>query len=171
MVEPVDAGHRPVPPGERSHTVLISNLANRVQPILRYDLGDSVVLRPDPCPCGSPLPAARVQGRTADLLGFPTRGGGRTAMSPLLVAILLDHAPGVDQVQIVQTAPDVLRVRLRPARDADREEVWRRLREEPAGLLAEHRVDGVAIERVEEPPERSPGGKFRRIVPLAAAGG
>src|SRR5207248_4898353 len=51
VVEPVDADHRPVPPGEPSHTVLISNLANRVQPILRYDLGDSVVLRPDPCPC------------------------------------------------------------------------------------------------------------------------
>jgi phenylacetate-coenzyme A ligase PaaK-like adenylate-forming protein len=57
VVEPVDADHRPVPPGQPSHTVLISNLANRVQPIVRYDLGDSVLLRPDPCPCGSPLPA------------------------------------------------------------------------------------------------------------------
>lgn len=40
--EPVNADYRPVPPGEPAHTVLISNLANRVQPILRYDLGDSV---------------------------------------------------------------------------------------------------------------------------------
>ena len=48
--EPVDADYRPVAPGEQSHTVLISNLANRVQPILRYDLGDSVLQRPDPCP-------------------------------------------------------------------------------------------------------------------------
>jgi phenylacetate-CoA ligase len=57
VVEPVDADYRPVPAGQPSHTVLISNLANRVQPFLRYDLGDRVLLRPDPCPCGSPLPA------------------------------------------------------------------------------------------------------------------
>ncbi|MEO2092267.1 MAG: phenylacetate--CoA ligase family protein, partial [Gemmataceae bacterium] len=48
VLEPVDADYRPVPPGEQSHTVLLSNLANRVQPVLRYDLGDSVVMRPDP---------------------------------------------------------------------------------------------------------------------------
>ena len=42
-----------------------STLANRVQPILRYDLGDSILQRPSPCPCGDPLPAMRVQGRTA----------------------------------------------------------------------------------------------------------
>lgn len=62
ILEPVDREHRPVPPGETSETVLLTNLANRVQPILRYDLGDRVLARPDPCPCGSPLPAIRVRG-------------------------------------------------------------------------------------------------------------
>jgi phenylacetate-coenzyme A ligase PaaK-like adenylate-forming protein len=56
VLEPVDAENRPVPPGEQSSTVLLSNLANRVQPILRYDLGDSIVVRPDRCPCGDPTP-------------------------------------------------------------------------------------------------------------------
>jgi hypothetical protein len=62
VLEPVDADHRPVPAGEQSHTVLLSNLANRVQPILRYDLGDSVIARPDPCPRGRPAPPIRVRG-------------------------------------------------------------------------------------------------------------
>ena len=75
VLEPVDADYRPTPPGEPSHTVLLSNLANRVQPILRYDLGDSVLQRPDPCPCGNPLPAIRVQGRSADVLTFPGERG------------------------------------------------------------------------------------------------
>lgn len=70
VCEPVDAEYWRVPPGTQSHTVLLSNLANRVQPILRYDLGDSIVQRPDPCPCGNPLPAIRVQGRAADVLTF-----------------------------------------------------------------------------------------------------
>ena len=74
LLEPVDADHRPVAVGQPSHTVLVSNLANRIQPIIRYDLGDSVLARPEPCPCGNPLPAIRVQGRTADLLRFPASG-------------------------------------------------------------------------------------------------
>ncbi len=57
ILEPVEADYSPTPPGRQSHTVLLTNLANRVQPIIRYDLGDSVTARPDPCPCGNPLPA------------------------------------------------------------------------------------------------------------------
>ena len=48
MLEPVDAEYRPVPPGQSSHTVLLSNFANRVQPVLRYDLGDGIAQWPDP---------------------------------------------------------------------------------------------------------------------------
>lgn len=162
VLEPVDAGHRPVPPGERSHTVLISNLANRVQPILRYDLGDSVLMRPDPCPCGSPLPAVRVQGRVADLLTFPSG----VSLSPMIFGAALG-VPGVEQFQLVQTAPATLRVRLRPADGADPGQVWRTAHDRLAGLLAEHRAGDVTIERAEEPPQRSPGGKFRRVIPLA----
>lgn len=68
VLEPVDADHAPTPPGIASHTVLLTNLANRVQPLIRCDLGDSVLARPDPCPCGSPFPAIRVQGRRDDVL-------------------------------------------------------------------------------------------------------
>ena len=64
IFEPVDRNYRLVLRGEPSHTVLMTNLANRVQPLIRYDQGDSVTLRPDACPCGSPLPAIRVVGRT-----------------------------------------------------------------------------------------------------------
>lgn len=48
--EPVDSAFKRVPKREVSHTVLVSNLANRLQPVLRYDLDDSVVERTDPCP-------------------------------------------------------------------------------------------------------------------------
>ena len=92
VVEPVNADYSPTPPGEQSHTVLITNLANRTQPILRYDLGDSILQRPDPCPCGNPLPAIRPKGRTADVLTFPSLRGG-----PIKVPLLAFGAdvPGV----------------------------------------------------------------------------
>ena len=79
LLEPVDAERRPVPPGELSHGALLTNLANGVRPLIRYALDDNVLMRPDPCPCGSPLPAVQIQGRTADVLelGSP---GARSAL-------------------------------------------------------------------------------------------
>ena len=40
ILEPVDEHQRPVPPGQPSCSVLLTNLANTVQPLIRYDLGE-----------------------------------------------------------------------------------------------------------------------------------
>lgn len=167
VFEPVDADYRPVPPGEQSHTVLISNLANRVQPILRYDLGDSILQRPDPCPCGNPLPAIRVQGRAADMLIIPTDHGERITIPPLLFGTSVYDIPGIEQFQIVQTAPTSLRIRLRSAAGTDPDHLWQVLSTKITRLLAEHQLGNVTIERAEEPPEQSPSGKYREIIPLS----
>ena len=166
VLEPVDADYRPVRPGTQSHTVLVSNLANRVQPILRYDLGDSVVERPDPCPCGNPLPAIRVQGRSADVLTFRTGGEPSVTVAPLVFGTLLERIAGIELFQIAQTSATCLRVRLRFAAGADPERVWLAVASEIASLLAAHGLGHVEVERAPEPPEQSPGGKFRQVIPL-----
>ncbi|WP_416972976.1 phenylacetate--CoA ligase family protein [Streptomyces sp. 4F14] len=166
VLEPVDADHQPTPPGEFSHTVLITNLANRVQPIIRYDLGDSVMARPDPCPCGSPLPAIRVQGRSGDILTFPTGRGDDVRLAPLAFSTLFDRVPGVELFQVEQTTPTTLRVRLATAPGADPDTVWRASHDELTRLLADHHLDDVTVERAEEPPHQTPGGKYRTVVPL-----
>ena len=161
IVEPVEADHAPTPPGRPSHTVLVTNLANRVQPVLRYDLGDSVLARPDPCPCGNPLPAVRVQGRAANVLRFDG-----TEIAPLTLNTLVDRVPGVEQYQIVQTGPAALSVRLRTAAGVDDDTVWRAVRDGLGGLLGAHGLGHVTLERAGEPPRQSPGGKYRTVVPL-----
>ena len=166
VLEPVEADYRPTPPGQQSHTVLVSNLANRVQPILRYDLGDSVLQQPDPCPCGNPLPAIRVQGRAADVLTFPTAHGEKATIAPLVFVALVDRIPGIEISQIVQATPTSLRVRLRFAAGVDTDRVWHAVQTEIRQLLTEHRLDHLAVERAEEPPEQSPGGKYRAVIPL-----
>ena len=165
VLEPVDDDYRPVPAGEQSRTVLVSNLANRVQPILRYDLGDSVLQRPDPCPCGDPLPAIRVQGRAADALTFETDRGERVSIAPLVVGTVADRIPELELFQIVQTTPMNLRVRLRVATGADPGVVWQMVYAAISGVLAEHQLGGFTLERAEEPPEQSPGGKYRTVIP------
>lgn len=166
VLEPVDADYQPVPPGIQSYTVLVSNLANRVQPILRYDLGDSVLERPDPCPCGNPLPAIRVQGRAADMLVFPTDHGERITVPPLLFGTSIYHIPGIEQFQVLQTAPLSLRVRLRLAHDSEPNRVWDAVHTEITCLLANHKLNHVTLEHADEPPEQTPGGKYREVISL-----
>lgn len=168
IAEPVDRNYQPGRPGEQSHTILITNLANRVQPIIRYDLGDSVRVRPDPCPCGNPLPAIKVQGRAADVLTFPTNDQKSIQIAPLAFVTLVDRTPGVEMFQIVQTAPTNLRVRLQPVTGADSEQVWQAVSAEISHMLAAHSLNHVRIERGQEPAEQSPGGKFRTIIPLSS---
>lgn len=166
VLEPVGTDYRPTPPGELSHTVLVSNLANRVQPILRYDLGDAVLVRPDRCPCGSPLPAFRVHGRTADVLTFANRSGGHVLIAWLALGSLLGCIPGIELFQIVQTTPTHLRVRLRLVTDADPDRVWQAVRAEITRFLTDHELGHITVERAEEPPEQSLGGKYRPVIPL-----
>ncbi|HZF84836.1 MAG TPA: AMP-binding protein, partial [Burkholderiaceae bacterium] len=68
ILEPVDAQGHAVPPGRAGTTTLLTNLANHVQPLIRYDMGDRVTLREAPCRCGSHHPVVDVQGRDDDML-------------------------------------------------------------------------------------------------------
>lgn len=170
VIEPVDADYRPTPAGQPSHTVLISNLVNRVQPFLRYDLGDSVLMRPDPCPCGSPLPAIRVQGRAAETLNLCNARGELVRLSSMAIGIAAGRAAQVQLYQIEQTAPTGLRVRFKPIPGAPDDDVWTNLRTSIAGLLSEHHLDNVDIQRASEPPQQSVSGKYSRIIPLDDVG-
>ncbi|STX33378.1 putative adenylate-forming enzyme [Kocuria rosea] len=165
ILEPVEADYRPTSPGQLSHTVLVTNLANRVQPILRYDLGDRVLMQPHPCPCGSPLPGLRVQGRTADLLRFPTPDGTEVRITSLTLSALLDRLPTLELAQLVQTAPTTVRVRLRPAPGITPDQAWEQVAAELEHLFRTHQVD-LTLERAEEAPAPSPGGKYRLVHPL-----
>lgn len=107
ILEPVEADYSPTPPGRRSHTVLLTNLANRVQPIIRYDLGDAVTERPDPCPCGRPLPAIRVEGRCDDVLHLTGPDGNTVDVLPLAVGSVIDENPGVLRGQLLKSGPSV----------------------------------------------------------------
>ncbi|MBB5748001.1 phenylacetate--CoA ligase family protein [Micrococcus sp. TA1] len=165
LLEPVDADYEPVPDGQPSHTVLVSNLANRVQPILRYDLGDSVLVRPDPCPCANPLPALRVQGRAADLLPFSRLDGTTATLTPLTLSSALDRVPDVQQSQILQTGPASLAVRLRPMPGTDPIRAGQTACDQLRRVLADQGLAHVRVTLDPEPPQLSAGGKLRTVIP------
>ena len=165
VLEPVDEEYRPVAPGTESHTILVSNLANRVQPILRYDIGDRAVQRPDPCPCGVPLPAIKVQGRASEMIHIPNAQGDLVGIPPGVFTDI-GHVAGIDVFQIEQVAPAGLQLRFRTTIGAGADEVWRSAQATATRILAEHKLENVTFERSEKPPYFAPGGKLPRVLPL-----
>jgi phenylacetate-coenzyme A ligase PaaK-like adenylate-forming protein len=156
--------------GQRSDSVLLTNLANYVQPVIRYRLGDSVVLAAGPCGCGSALPTIRVEGRTDEILRVPRAGGGVVVLVPMGVATVVEETPGVRRYQVLQTAPARLTIRLEPDSGVDRAEVWTRVRERLTGFLRARDAAGVVLELAAEAPEANPrSGKLRHVRSLLAA--
>jgi len=112
ILQPVDERMRPVAQGVPSHTVLLTNLANHVQPIIRYDLGDRLLVHAEPCACGSPLPVVDVQGRCDDMLVLRQGRGAPVRLLPLALTTVLEDEGGVFDFQLVQAAPDSLQPRV-----------------------------------------------------------
>ena len=167
IIEPVDAQGNPVPAGQRSDTVLVTNLANFIQPLIRYELGDSVVVDPEPCPCGSPLPTVTVEGRTDEILRVPGSDGGEVVLLPLAISEVVEETSGVHSYQIVQTAPASLSVRL--AVDGDPQEVWRRVHGRLSEFLRHRGAGKVSVELADEPPAvNQRNGKLRHVLGLTS---
>jgi len=114
ILEAVDAHHRPVPAGRLSHTTLLTNLANHLQPLIRFDIGDRVVLGGERCPCGSALPVVQVQGRSDDMLVVPGRDGTAVMLLPLALSTVLEDEAGVFDFQLRQTGAAELQLLLGP---------------------------------------------------------
>jgi phenylacetate-coenzyme A ligase PaaK-like adenylate-forming protein len=167
VLEVVDEANRPVPPGRVGHKVLLTNLANATQPLIRYEVGDRVQMAAVPCRCGSRLPrVARVQGRAAEFFWVRAGAGYRPlTMHPFQHAF--EHFRGVREWQATQRGRNRILVRfeLLPGAELNAEQVRRRL-DERLGLTG---LAGVLDGEFEVVPRLAadPGtGKFRRLVSL-----
>lgn len=112
ILEPVDERGRPMPAGELSYSTLLTNLANHVQPLIRYDLGDQTILHPGICACGCSLPVIEVQGRRDDPLVMAGRHGRPVTLLPLALTTVLEDQAGVFDFQLEQRNDHTLALRL-----------------------------------------------------------
>jgi phenylacetate-CoA ligase len=164
ILESVDDRGRAVPPGEAGSTVLLTNLANHVQPLIRYDLGDRVTLHAQGCACGSHLPRIDVQGRSDDTLQLAARGGGSVRVLPLALSTVLEDEVGLFDFQLVQQGPRELLLRSGMS-GAAAEATLRRARTQLSRFLAGQGAAGIRIHcHANEPGGRGRSGKSQRIV-------
>ena len=165
VLEPVDRHYQPTPVGETSHSVLVTNLANRVQPIIRYDLGDSILVNPDPCGCGNPLPAVRAEGRRDDVLMLRANDGAIVPLSPLALTTVIEEAISGQRFQLVQTAPDRIAVRLGTADPDERMAEFGATKRALDAYLSHQALGNVQLALDTEPPLPDPrSGKLREVI-------
>ena len=157
IVENVDGHGDPVPPGEVGARLLVTNLYNRTQPLIRYEVTDLVAVEPEPCPCGRSLMRVRsLEGRAEEVLRL-----GGVSVHPLEFA-LVTADPDVREFQVVQRGNGLrLRVALRAGADGAPE----RLRARLGARLEELGVPRPAVEvETVEALERSASGKLQMVV-------
>ncbi|MBP5450968.1 MAG: phenylacetate--CoA ligase family protein [Treponema sp.] len=108
IVEPVDSNNQPVPCGKMSDKVLITNLSNYIQPFIRYELTDRVVVHNEKCKCGRTTLWLEIEGRTDDILEF--ENGVRIA--PMSLYKVLEEVKAIRRFQLIQRAVDMVELRM-----------------------------------------------------------
>ena len=172
VLEPVDRDYRPTPPGETSHTALLTNLANRTQPLVRYDLGDSITAKAEPCACGNPLPAIQVEGRRDDIVSMRSSDGRTVRLLPMALTTVVEEAAGLHRFQILQTASDQLALRLDPKQARDRRGAGNAAAKALREYLARQSLPNVSVVVQHDLPARADprSGKLRQVCVVCAEG-
>jgi phenylacetate-CoA ligase len=161
IVEIVDPEGQVLPAGQ-SGEIVVTHMATRDFPFIRYRTGDIGVLDDQPCACGRGLPVLKeIQGRSTD---FVIAQDG-TVMHGLSLIYILRDIPTVAAFKIIQESRDLTQVFVRVEGDFGANEV----RQIQAGLQSRLggnvRIDVRVVDEI--PSEKS--GKFRYVISKVAA--
>lgn len=156
IVEIVDHQGETLPDGEAGE-IIVTHLATKDFPFIRYRTGDIGVLDSEPCICGRGLPVLKeIQGRSTDFL--VAQDG--TVIHGLALIYILRDMPQVRSFKIIQESLDLTRVWVVTETRLSSEETAKIERGFKARL---GQVVNIVIEEMAEiPPEKS--GKFRYVV-------
>ncbi|PKM84327.1 MAG: hypothetical protein CVU86_07785 [Firmicutes bacterium HGW-Firmicutes-11] len=97
-------------PGTPAARMIVTNLVNRAQPLIRYEMNDLIVLG-EPCPCGSAFRVIdRIIGRHDDVLYFTNKEGKLQHVFPdLFSRFLITESDRIREFQVIQ-AGQALRI-------------------------------------------------------------
>jgi phenylacetate-coenzyme A ligase PaaK-like adenylate-forming protein len=113
VLEMLDQDGGPAREGQRCARTLLTRLFGPVQPIIRYELGDLIVVGPRRCPCGAPFPTiASIAGRMKPQMWFGAQAGGLLALSAYALVSVIENTPGVARYQIRYERPGTLEILL-----------------------------------------------------------
>jgi putative adenylate-forming enzyme len=165
IFEAVDDDLRPVAAGTPGN-LLLTNLYNYTQPLIRYQMHDEVVINEQPCGCGSPLPTIRnLAGRQEEFLWFDTADGKRDYLHPIVLVELF--VAGLKKFQVIQTQRNAMLMKVMV--DGDQAVVLAAIRQRMHEIFCGKKLDTtvkLSLEVVQDIPNDPKTGKYKLIIPL-----
>jgi phenylacetate-coenzyme A ligase PaaK-like adenylate-forming protein len=141
--------------------LLVTNLLNLAQPIIRYELSDIVTIDPSPCPCGrAGRRITAIEGRLDDVMHLPDASGNLVPVYPSHFQEPLESTPGVRDHRITQLEGRV-EVAVVATRDVTAS-IADAIRRNLAALGVEGTaVDVLLVPEIDHAPDAT--GKVRRV--------
>ena len=144
VVEVLDSDDQPAAPGKPGK-IVITNLMNFTQPIIRYRLKDVVQISKRKCKCGASLPIIeKVWGRTGDVLWIKRPDGDYEVIDPILFNL---KVPGLAKLQVIQEANDFLRIKV--VVSDQEEEVLKQVKQAVVDILKEKAINQIVRIKIE----------------------
>lgn len=172
ILEVVDNEYRPVPEGTLGSKVLLTNLLNRVEPIIRYEIPDMLsTVQDDACPCGLKFQKIpRVEGRTMDIIWIKRQDGSLEPLHPFCFYDFLEEIQEVKCYQVVQTSENSIVLYIVPVASGKDAELKSRVEKELLVMLEQKRLSGQIaydLEVIGDIPRDQASLKFKPVVALA----
>lgn len=159
ILEAVDENNQPVPFGTQSSKVLLTNLANKVCPLIRFEITDRVVMHNESCACGNNMPWLTLEGRTDDILTF--ENGVR--IPPLSLYVVLKEIHGIQRFQLIQLSGNELELRLIAE---DKAQAFEEAKKAVTEYLLQNGVVCTIYFSDNQPEANAASGKFKHIVAM-----
>jgi len=164
ILEAVNEAGEPVMAGQASDKILVTNLTNYIHPIIRYEIGDRVIVHEEGCLCGNYSPWIEIVGKNLDQIIINV--SGREIMIPVKeLEAVLNKASYLKRYQIIVNQNAHFSLRLTGARNVDKTMAFFKAEKElrtyfkSVGLIA----PVITLEK-EDPKPHPLSGKYQKII-------
>ena len=164
IIEAVDQNNNPVADGVLADKILLTNLSNYTQPLIRYEVTDRIILHKEGCACGNTSPWLEIEGRTDDVVSFK-QSEKTIRVAPLAIYATLKEVHTLRRFQFVVYDDNRIELRLIPTNGVSRQEAFAQATEKLKNFLVSQGVSDYTCVLSEEEPKANPrSGKFKHIV-------
>ena len=156
IVEPVDKNNNPVEYGVCSDKVLITNLSNYIQPFIRYELTDRIIVHKEKCKCGKNICWLEIEGRTDDILEFENG----VLIAPMSFYKILEEIKEIFRFQLIQKSYKKLELRLIAN---EKEKTFEKAKSKLQSFLKSKNISDIEIFLSNEEPQSNKSGKYNHV--------
>ena len=157
ILEPVDKDNHPVKYGELSDKVLITNLSNYIQPFIRYEITDRVIVHNEKCSCGKNTLWLEIEGRTDDIFEFENG----IKIAPMSLYKILEEIKSIKRFQMIQRSLKELELKLLAD---DKEKSFTIAKKDLESFFNSKEIKDITILLSEDEPQANKiSGKFKHF--------